>query len=123
MEAVKIRIKIPKAQAVMIFNCYHAMQSAQAYASSISDDVSADLDVKKDFRTIADDLKKPMARIDKRIPKEKKELYNKQIKDNDCIRLENIKALYYSMPVHKQDILETFCTELLKGNIDIAFKQ
>lgn len=102
----------------MVALCYQSMQSAQVYARAIIDDDVPGL-IKTDFLHISAAMTAPLERIDKRIPNCNKEQFNSQLKQQDPIRLENIKSMYVRLLPEKQVMAEILMEGLLKGEVEI----
>ena len=99
--------------------CYQGIQSAKEYAESVA---TANIDplLKSDFKMISDTLAIPLKRIEKRIPKETRSIFNAQIKNNDSIRLDNIKALYIRLTPERQVMAEIMMEGILSGEIEFT---
>lgn len=121
---MKYQIKLSPAISEMVALCYQGMSAAQEYARQITADPNCQNVIACDFRHIASSLSTPIDRIDKRIPKATRAHFNDQIKNNDHIRLDNVKSLYIRMLPVQQDMIETLMQGILKGEvIDIDFTE
>jgi hypothetical protein len=117
---MKQQIKLSPATAECVALCYQSMQAAQEYARSIGIDPGTHENIKGDFKIIADILRTPLARIEKRIPKETRQVFNQQIKYNDSVRLENLKALYIRLTPERQVMAEIMMEGILSGEIEFT---
>lgn len=116
-------IHIPPMLAQSIALCYQNIQSAKEYAQSIYTDRDCPRAVSVDFVDVSASLASPLARIDKRIPKATWSDFSQQVKENDSLRLENIKTLYVRMTPEKQQMLELMAEGILKDQVTIESLQ
>lgn len=93
------------------------MSAAREYSRDIASDPNVPSEVRNDFQHIAANLTIPIERIDKRIPQSVWETFKEQVKDNDSIRLDNIKALYVRLIPAQQQQVELFMEGLLRNEI------
>lgn len=114
---MKKQFKLSPAIAEMVALCYQAMSSAREYARGIASDPMAPGQVRNDFHHVASSLTIPIERIENRIPASIWETFKIQVKDNDSIRLDNIKALYVRMLPAQQEMVELFMEGLLRGDL------
>lgn len=114
---MKKYIKLPPALAEMVALCYQAMSAAREYARGITSDPMAPGEVRNDFQHVVANITIPIDRIEKRIPEAVWEVFRTQVKDNDSIRLDNIKALYVRMVPAQQEMVEVFMEGILKNEI------
>jgi hypothetical protein len=117
---MKEQIKLTPMTAEYVALCYQSIKAARDYASSIGTDPQTHDFIKGDFKVIADILRTPLARIEKRIPKQTREVFNKQIKETDSIRLENIRAIYVRLLPEKQVMAEIMMEGILSGEIEFS---
>ncbi len=116
---MKHQIKLKPFHAETIALIYQDVKSAQKLALELSTEGNLEPIIRADFRIIAEDLKKPLTRIEKRIPKENKEIFNTQIKETDALRLDNIRALFVRMTPDKQEMAEMLMQGVLKGEVEL----
>lgn len=109
------QIHIPAAVATTIALCYHSMQCAVEYARSIQSDPDCPQVVKNTFYYLSAELNISMERVERRIPKGVRGDFIEQYKENDVLRLENIKRLYMKLSPENQDALEQMVELLEKG--------
>jgi hypothetical protein len=72
-----------------------------------------------DFFHIASQLGTPIGRLEKRIPKDYWKKFKEQVKENDPIRLDNIKAMYVRMLPEQQEMAELLMQGILNGEVTI----
>jgi hypothetical protein len=114
---MKKAIKLSSAIAECVALCYQSMQAAKEYARSITSDPLTPESIKVDFTHVSVYLDSPIERIDKRIPPETREQWITEIKNNDHLRLENIKNIYIRLDPDRQDMAEIMMEGILKGEL------
>ena len=119
---MKQEIKLKPIVAEFVALCYQGIQSGKEYAEAVT---TTDVDelIKKDFKMICESLSIPLKRIEKRIPKATREIFNNQVKNNDSIRLDNIRSIYIRLTPAKQEMAELLMEGILKGEVEIDCTQ
>ena len=88
---MKHQIKLKNFHAETIALIYQDVKSAQKLALELSTEGNLEPIIRADFRIIAEDLKKPLIRIEKRIPKENKEIFNVFFREKPAMMLVELK--------------------------------
>jgi hypothetical protein len=114
-----MNVKLSPAIAEMVVLCYQSMNAAREYARGISSDPTVGSYLQTDFFHIASQLGTPINRLERRIPKDYWKEFKEQVKENDPIRLDNIKAMYVRMLPEQQEMAELLMQGILRGEVTI----
>lgn len=107
-------IQIGKSDADNIISCYNNLNSAREFARYLATSPDMPVFLRKDFTSIAADLTIATDRIDRRVPKQSVAEFERQVKNNDPLKLQNILRLYNNMLPEQQDMLETVAEAIIK---------
>lgn len=116
---MKTPIRIQPVIAETIGLCYQSMQSAIEYARSIANDPEVPAQVRNDFMSIAASVRFPLERIERRIPKSTYERFLHQVRDDDALRMDNIRQMYLRMMPEQREMLETVAEAILKNEFEL----
>lgn len=117
---MKENILISPITSEMIALCYNGINASIEYARGIADDPQVHASIRNDFMHVTASLKGPVDRIDRRIPKETWQLFKEQLKENDSLRLENIKRIFSRMLPAQQEMLELAAEGIYKKELEIV---
>ncbi len=97
----------------MIYLCYQNIAAAIEYANGVRQTPRVPGHVVGAFVNVVAELKNAQTRIDRLIPKDAWEEFDKQVKQNDALRFDAIKDMYIRMLPEQQQMVEVVCKTIL----------
>jgi hypothetical protein len=111
---MKQQVIIPPFLAESIALGYNNLQSARELFRAVATDPNSPQRIIPDFIALSAGITPLLERIDRRIPMERKQVFEEQIKDTDPLMLDNIKALFTRMDKEQKETLEMVAEAILK---------
>lgn len=111
-------MKIHPTHAELIILLYHNVKNALESAEALMAERNFPTGPKYDIiDPITKKLKWIKAGLEFKIPKERQDIFNTQLKHADTLRLNEINRLYTRLTPEKQEILEKIIQAMIKGEI------
>lgn len=121
---MKQQIRIPTATATMMFYGYQSVKAAIEYFRAAYADPNCPYPVSGTLKNVNAQLQLSLGIIDRRIPLEKRDDFENQVKKIDGLQIDNILAIYAKLTPEKQNLLENAAEELMKsdcvGNLKVG---